>query len=90
MRALRLVQWLLLFYTSGIGVGVEGVPIPLYFSSIIFRMSFKGVPFSNSDLASRAMSTQTPQPKPIVSRVAVLPSTWSTKQFVLLVWPSSS
>jgi hypothetical protein len=63
------------FYASGIGVGVDGVPVPLYFSSIIFRISFNGVPFSNSDLASRAMSTQTPQPKPMVSRVAVVSST---------------
>lgn len=80
----------LIHYPLGIGVGVAGVPKPSYFLSMFSRMVFKSVPFSYSSFASRAISTQTPQPKPMVSKRATSPCTESTKQFVLLVCPSSS
>lgn len=64
----------------GIGVGVGGTPLLPYFSSIKSRIPFKSVPFSYSLLASRAIFTQIPQPSPILSRLATLSSTDSTKQ----------
>ena len=45
---------------------MPGIPFE-YFDSTIRRISASGVPFSNSRFASRAMSMQIPQPKPIGS-----------------------
>lgn len=79
-RLLKNTLMISAFFTfSCIGVGVDSVPKPLYFCSI--RISFKIVPYSNSELAAPARSTQPPQPKPTISSVTVGPFTL----FILLV-----